>query len=84
MQQADRTLEVRAPVKAGTRVVGVSYLRELWEPQGVPQPVQRGRLLANDELYMDYQAVHALQISGPYTASGSANCSPPKLLKFFA
>jgi len=70
MMSADRKLEVRVPVTAGTRVVGVSYLRELWEPEGVPQPMQRGRLLANDELYMDYQAVHALQIGGPYTTSG--------------
>ena len=83
MQQADRQLEVRVPVKAGTRVVGVSYLRELWEPQGVPQPAQRGRLLANDELYMDYQAVHALQIGGPYTTTSGRGQDTPSRRAIF-
>lgn len=66
MFTADDDLEVRVPIEAGPHVVSVSYVRELWEPEGVPQPVQRGRLLANDELYMDYQAVHSLEIGGPY------------------
>ena len=28
------------------------YVREHLEPEDIPQPVQRGRLLANDEVYM--------------------------------
>jgi hypothetical protein len=78
MMSADRQLEVRVPVVAGPHVVGVSFLRELWEPEGIPQPVQRGRLLANDELYMDYQAIHAVQIGGPYRISGSAKDTPSR------
>ena len=38
----DAGLEVRVPVSAGPRVVGVSFVRELWEPEGLPQPQQRG------------------------------------------
>ncbi len=78
MMSADHQLEVRVPVVAGSHVVGVSFVRELWEPEGIPQPVQRGRLLANDELYMDYQAVQTLQIGGPYGTSGPAQDTPSR------
>jgi mono/diheme cytochrome c family protein len=33
----DAGLEVRAPVQAGSRTVGVSFVREMWEPEGLPQ-----------------------------------------------
>ena len=42
---------------AGPHVVGVSFVRELWEPEGLPQPLQRGRVLTNDQVYMDYASV---------------------------
>jgi len=45
MGTADDRLEVRVPVEAGPRVVGVAFVREMWEPEGVPQPLQRGRVL---------------------------------------
>ncbi len=61
----DAGLEVRARVDAGPRVVGVSFVRELWEPEGLPQPLQRGRVLTNDQIYMGYAAVSAVQIGGP-------------------
>ena len=35
-------LEVRIPVRAGPRVVGVSFPREHWEPEGVLQPREFG------------------------------------------
>ena len=38
----DAGLEFRVPITAGPRVVGVSFVRELWEPEGLPQPQQRG------------------------------------------
>ncbi len=62
----DAGLEVRVPVTAGPRVVGVSFVRELWEPEGLPQPLQRGRVLTNDQLYMGYAAVGAVEIGGPH------------------
>jgi hypothetical protein len=74
----DRDLEVRVPVAAGPRVVGVSFVRELWEPEGLPQPLQRGRVLTNDELYMDYASVGSVQIGGPYLAAGPGTDTPSR------
>ena len=68
----DAGLEVRLPVEAGSRVVGVSFVRELWEPEGLPQPVQRGRVIADDQIYMDYANVGSVQIGGPYQTAGAA------------
>ena len=62
---ADAALEVRVPIEAGPRTVGVSFVRELWEPEGLPQPLQRGRVLTNDQIYMGYAAVASVQIGGP-------------------
>ncbi|MGA2714716.1 MAG: DUF1592 domain-containing protein [Bryobacteraceae bacterium] len=89
----DAGLEVRLPVKAGSRVVGVSFVREMWEPEGLPQPVQLGRVIANDQVYMRYANVASVEIGGPYdaplvtktpaTESASRKaifvCEPPKL-----
>ena len=68
----DAGLEVRVPVAAGPHVVGVSFVRELWEPEGLPQPLQRGRVIANDQVYMDYANVGSVQIGGPYARPASA------------
>ena len=67
----DAGIEVRVPVTAGSRVVGVSFVRQLWEPEGLPQPLQRGRVITNDEVYMGYANVGALQIGGPYFAEAT-------------
>ena len=70
----DAGLDVRVPVTAGSRVVGVSFVRERWEPEGLPQPLQRGRVLTNDQLYMGYAAVGAVEIGGPHRiARATAN-----------
>jgi mono/diheme cytochrome c family protein len=74
----DAGLEARVRVDAGPRVVGVSFVRELWEPEGLPQPVQRGRVLTNDQLYMDYASVGSVQIAGPYTVAGPAKDTPSR------
>ena len=66
------------PVEAGRRVVGVSFVRELWEPEGLPQPLQRGRVLTNDQIYMGYAAVASVEIGGPYEAPGSVADTPSR------
>ena len=74
----DAALEVRVPVEAGPRVVGVSFVRELWEPEGLPQPLQRGRVLTNDQIYMGYAAVGAVQVGGPYAVGGRSHDTPSR------
>jgi hypothetical protein len=66
----DAGLEVRLPVRAGAHVVGVSFPRELWEPEGLPQPQQLGRVISNDQVYMGYANVGSVQIGGPYEGRG--------------
>ena len=75
----DAALEIRVPVEAGPRVVGVSFVRELWEPEGLPQPLQRGRVLTNDQLYMDYASVGSVSIGGPYSMDDSHGFSGTKM-----
>src|SRR5438045_3614527 len=74
----DAGLEVQVPVDAGPRIVGVSFVRELWEPEGLPQPLQRGRVIADDQVYMDYANVGSVQIGGPYKTSGGPPDSPSR------
>ena len=74
----DAGLEVRVPVQAGPHVVGVTFVRELWEPEGLPQPLQRGRVIADDNVYMDYANVGSVQIGGPYKIAGPAKDTPSR------
>jgi hypothetical protein len=71
----DAGLELRVPVAGGSHVVGVSFVRELWEPEGLPQPLQRGRVIANDQVYMDYANVGSVQIGGPFARPASATAA---------
>ena len=73
---ADAGLEVRAPIEAGPHLVGVYFVRELWEPEGLPQPLQRGRVITDDQVYMDYANVGAVLIGGPFTSTGTASDTP--------
>jgi mono/diheme cytochrome c family protein len=79
MQTAgDAHLEVRVAVPAGPSVVGVSFVREQWEPELLPQPLQRGRVLTNDQVYMDHASVHSVQVGGPYEISGEDPDTPSR------
>ncbi len=62
----DAGLEVRFDASAGPHTVGVTFVREMWAPEGLPQPVQRGRVIGNDQLYMDYALVGTVDLGGPY------------------
>jgi hypothetical protein len=78
----DADIEMRIPVQAGPHVVGVSFVRELWEPEGLPQPLQRGRVITDDQVYMDYANVGSVQIAGPYKDSGPAKDTPSRRAVF--
>ncbi|MEE2638624.1 MAG: DUF1592 domain-containing protein [Acidobacteriota bacterium] len=67
-QTADAGLEVRLPVKAGTRLVGVSFLGRPTEVEdGVPHPPKYPE---RDESLESNLWVHTVAISGPYDVSG--------------
>ncbi len=74
--KGDAGLELRAPIEAGPHVVGVSFVRELWEPEGLPQPLQRGRVIADDQVYMDYAKVGSVLIGGPHESTTSTKDTP--------
>jgi hypothetical protein len=73
MHTADAGLEVRVPVKAGTREVGVSFVRQYWEPEGVLQPPQRGFARTTNELYFGEPGVDTVLVGGPYKAARPAD-----------
>ena len=73
MHTADAGLEVRVPIKAGTRDVGVSFVRQHWEPEGVLQPPQRGFARTTNELYHGDPGVESVLVGGPYKAAGAGD-----------
>ena len=67
-QNADAGLEVRLPVKAGSRLVGVSFLGRPTELEdGVQRPPKYPE---RDESLESNLWVHTVVISGPYEVSG--------------
>ena len=50
----------------------------MWEPEGLPQPLQRGRVIANDQIYMDHASVGSVQVGGPYQQAKTATDTPSR------
>ncbi len=80
LQTADERLEVRVPVEAGPRTVSVSFVRNVWEPEGILKPRQAGEVLSNDEAYNGYAAVSAVAIGGPYAVTGTGDTPSRRLI----
>ena len=76
--KGDAGLELRTRIEAGPHFVGVSFVREMWEPEGLPQPLQRGRVIADDQVYMDYAKVGSVLVGGPYQAVSPAKDTPSR------
>src|SRR5262249_60492644 len=72
---ADAHLELRVPVKAGLHEVGVSFVRRLWEPEGVLQPPQTGFGRTTNEYYHGNPAVEMVLIGGPFGATDAGDTS---------
>ena len=73
MNTGDTGLEVRFPAKAGHRVVGVSFVRQQSELEGVLQPRNRGYGRFVDERYEEGAAVEQVAIGGPYNVDGAGD-----------
>ena len=72
---ADADLVVRVPVRAGTRVIGVSFVAKSWEQEGVLQPPLREYGATVTETTdtsprPEGPGVESVAIDGPYAASG--------------
>ncbi|MBI4460826.1 MAG: DUF1592 domain-containing protein [Acidobacteria bacterium] len=62
-EAADADLEVRLPVKAGPRLVGVAFLKKAWQPEDV----LKLRLASEED---DQPSVGNVSIGGPYQSDG--------------
>ena len=72
---ADGDLQVRVPVRAGERVVGVSFVGKSWEQEGVLQPPLREYGATVTETTdtsprPEGPGVESVAIDGPYAAAG--------------
>jgi hypothetical protein len=67
---ADENLAVTVPVKAGTRSVGVTFVRRAWEPEDVAQPPRTGWGFGTDEMYDANPGVETVTIEGPFKTTG--------------
>ncbi len=68
--EADNDLEVTFNAEAGERVVGISFERKLWQPEGVLQPRQTGFPLAINERWNGNALVDRVDIGGPHRIDG--------------
>jgi cytochrome c553 len=66
---ADAGLEVRLPIKAGPRIVGVAFAGKFTVPEGVVQPRERYGEYSRDETRD--QAVDTVAITGPFNVAGA-------------
>jgi hypothetical protein len=72
--ELDAWLEVRIPVKAGIRLVGVTFVTQPSDPEGVFQPEVTDYSYARDYGYADVDpAVGSITIAGPYGSKGAGD-----------
>ncbi|HWA22464.1 MAG TPA: DUF1592 domain-containing protein, partial [Caulobacterales bacterium] len=80
VHDADEKLEVRVPVKAGPRVVSVSFVGRFSKPEDAATRARSSSgLLARDESRA--QAIESVAISGPFNAAAPAGADTPSLRK---
>jgi len=63
---ADEGLEVRIPVRAGSRQVGISFVKRSWQAEDVLQPSRTGWGFGTDEMFDGSPAVESVTIQGPF------------------
>ena len=82
---ADADLAVRVPVRAGMRVVGVSFVGKSWEQEGVLQPPLREYGATVTETTdtsprPEGPGVESVAIDGPYAAAGPGETASRALI----
>jgi len=67
---AEEGFEFVIPVKAGPHVIGATFPREMWEPEGIQQPRLFGYHLAVTELPDANPGVGSISVEGPFAIQG--------------
>ncbi len=70
MAFAEEGFELELEIDAGPRIVGATFPREMWEPEGILQPRLFGYHLAVTELPDANPSVGSISIEGPLSVSG--------------
>ena len=70
MAFADQGFEFVLPIKAGPRVIGATFPREMWEAEGVQQPRLFGYHLAVNEMPDANHSIGSIAIEGPLSVEG--------------
>ncbi len=70
MAFAEQGFELELDIKAGPRVVGATFPREIWEQEGILQPRLFGYHLAVTELPDANPSVGEISIEGPLSVAG--------------
>jgi hypothetical protein len=73
MHDADKNLEVRFPVEAGTHVLSVAFLDGHLEDEGVLLPLQADYDAMLNEHYDGNPRIESVAVGGPYNATGPGN-----------
>jgi len=70
MAFADQGFELVLPIKAGPRIIGATFPREMWEVEAVQQPRLFGYHLAVNEMPDANPSIGSIEIEGPLSVEG--------------
>lgn len=70
MAFAEEGFAIELPVAAGPRIIGATFPREMWEPEGPLQPRLFGYHLAVTELPDSNPGLGSIEIEGPLSVAG--------------
>jgi len=67
---ADEGLEVRFAAKAGTHTVGISFVKQAWQPEDIAQPPRTGWGFGTDEMFDGSPGLSSVTVEGPFSDAG--------------
>jgi hypothetical protein len=67
---ADEGLEVRFAAKAGTHTIGISFVKQAWEPEDIAQPPRTGWGFGTDEMFDGSPGLSSVTVEGPFSDAG--------------
>jgi hypothetical protein len=67
---ADEGLELRFAAKAGTHTIGISFVKQAWEPEDIAQPPRTGWGFGTDEMFDGSPGLSSVTVEGPFSDAG--------------